>query len=43
MDIGRRIRAIAEGYIPSKSMSEECALVSREAACLLNTSDTDAK
>lgn len=43
MDIGRRIWAIAEGYIPSKSMSEERALVSHEAACLLNTSDTDAE
>ena len=43
MEIGRRIWAIAEGYIPSQSVSDERALVSHEAACLLNTSDVDAE
>ena len=34
--IGKTLWAIAEGYIPSASTSEERALVSHEAACLLN-------
>src|SRR5690349_18082879 len=40
--VGRRIWAIAEGYIPSQSVSDQRALVSHEAACLLNTGDEDA-
>lgn len=39
---GRKRWAIAEGYIPSGSVSQEHALVSHEAACILNASDADA-
>ena len=42
MEIGRRIWAIAEGYIPGASVSEARELVSHETACLLNTCDRDA-
>ena len=42
MDIGRTHWAIAEGYIPSESVSEDNALISHETACLLNTTDNDA-
>lgn len=37
--IGRKVWAIAEGYIPSGSMSQARELVSHEAACILNASD----
>jgi hypothetical protein len=40
--IGRTRWAIPEGYIPPGSTSTERALVSHEAACLLNTGDIDA-
>ena len=40
--IGKTLWAIAEGYIPSVSTSEERALVSHEAACLLNAGERDA-
>ncbi len=40
--IGRRGWAIAEGYIPSASTSTAPALVSHEAACILNAGDRDA-
>ena len=40
--IGRRIWAIAEGYIPSWSNGLEPQLTSHEAACMLNTSDEEA-
>lgn len=40
--IGRRIWAIAEGYIPSRSNGPQPQMTSHETACLLNTSDTDA-
>lgn len=40
--IGRKVWAIAEGYIPSASTSSDPALISHEAACLLNASDVDA-
>lgn len=42
MTIGRTMWAIAEGYIPSRSASEERELVSHETACLLNCGDRDA-
>lgn len=43
MDLGKRIWAIPEGYIPSKSVDpSNPALVSHEAACLLNPSEKDA-
>lgn len=38
-DIGHRLWAIPEGYIPSRSDSSERALLSHETACILNTSD----
>jgi hypothetical protein len=40
--IGRKLWAIAEGYIPSASTSSDPALISHEAACILNASDIDA-
>ncbi len=42
LEIGHRRWAIAEGYIPSGSVSQDHALVSHEAVCLLNASDRDA-
>lgn len=42
MEIGRRVWAIAEGYIPGESTGEGPALTSHETACILNTSDRDA-
>jgi hypothetical protein len=41
-DIGHRRWAIAEGYIPSGSVSQDHALVSHEAVCLLNAGSKDA-
>jgi hypothetical protein len=40
--IGRTRWAIAEGYIPSQSVSSDRALVSHETACILNAGDRDA-
>jgi hypothetical protein len=42
MDIGKKIWAIAEGYIPGKSSSNARELISHETACILNTSDKKA-
>lgn len=42
-EIGHRRWAIAEGYIPSGSVSQEHALVSHEACCLLNAGSDDAE
>jgi len=42
-DIGRKVWAIAEGYIPGKGVSSDRALESHETACLLNPNDRDAK
>jgi hypothetical protein len=41
-EIGKRIWAIAEGYIPSRSHGPDPEMTSHEAACLLNASDRDA-
>jgi hypothetical protein len=41
-EIGHRRWAIAEGYIPSQSVSQEHALVSHEACCMLNAGERDA-
>jgi hypothetical protein len=38
-EIGKKVWAIAEGYIPSRSVSQEREFVSHETACLLNASD----
>lgn len=40
--IGHRTWAIAEGYIPGRSVSDSRDLQSHEAACVLNASDSDA-
>jgi hypothetical protein len=42
-EIGHRRWAIAEGYIPSGSVSQDHALVSHEAVCLLNAGERDAR
>ncbi|WP_137388732.1 sensory rhodopsin transducer [Rhodoligotrophos defluvii] len=42
MPIGRKIWAIAEGYIPASSHGPEPEMTSHETACLLNTGDRDA-
>src|ERR1700733_12442248 len=42
-EIGKKVWAIPEGYIPGKSVSEEPALVSHETACLLNVTHQDAE
>lgn len=39
---GRTNWAIAEGYIPSDSVSQDPALVSHESACILNAGDREA-
>jgi hypothetical protein len=40
--VGRTTWAIPEGYIPGESVSQDHALISHEAACLLNATDKDA-
>lgn len=40
--IGRKVWAIADGYIPSKSNGSEPEMTSHETASILNASDTDA-
>ncbi|HZD88704.1 MAG TPA: sensory rhodopsin transducer [Pseudolabrys sp.] len=42
-DIGHRRWAIAEGYIPSGSLSQDHAFVSHEACCLLNAGSEEAR
>jgi hypothetical protein len=42
MSVGKTVWAIAEGYIPGDSASDDPALVSHETACLLNCSGRDA-
>lgn len=42
-EIGHRRWAIPEGYIPSGSVSQDHALVSHEACCLLNAGREDAE
>lgn len=42
MSIGSTEWAIAEGYIPGDSLSDDPAFVSHETACILNAGDTDA-
>lgn len=41
--LGRRVWAIAEGYIPGASTGPAPAMTSHETACLLNTGDTPAR
>lgn len=40
--VGYKVWAIAEGYIPGESVSSDHALISHEAACILNASDENA-
>lgn len=41
-ELGYRRWAIAEGYIPGQSVSQDKALISHETCCLLNAGDHDA-
>jgi hypothetical protein len=41
-EIGKKVWAIAEGYIPSKSTGSAPEFTSHETACILNASDRDA-
>jgi hypothetical protein len=41
-EVGHRRWAIAEGYIPSGSVSKDPALISHETVCLLNAGDKTA-
>ena len=42
-DVGRKLWAIAEGYIPSGSCSSDRTLSSHETACILNPGDREAR
>ena len=42
-DIGARVWAIADGYIPSSSTGPDPEMLSHETACLLNPSPRDAE
>lgn len=42
MEVGKKIWAIAEGYIPSWSHGSRREFVSHEAACILNANDAEA-
>jgi hypothetical protein len=42
MNIGHKVWAIAEGYIPSYSNGPEPEMTSHETACILNAADKDA-
>jgi hypothetical protein len=42
MSVGKTVWAIAEGYIPGDSTSDDPALVSHETVCLLNCAERDA-
>lgn len=42
-EIGRRIWAIAEGFIPGASSSTDPLFVSHETACILNAGDAPAR
>lgn len=42
MQLGKKIWAIAEGYIPGWSNGPAPDFISHDAACILNTSDEDA-
>jgi hypothetical protein len=40
--VGKKVWAIAEGYIPSQSTSDDRAFVSHATACILNAGDQEA-
>lgn len=41
--VGSRMWAIPEGYIPAEGITGDPALISHEAACILNAGETDAE
>lgn len=41
--VGKRVWAIAEGYIPPSSTGPEPEMLSHETACILNTTELDAQ
>jgi len=41
--IGKKIWAIAEGYIPARSQGPDPEMTSHETICILNTNDQDAQ
>ena len=41
--VGRTVWAIAEGYIPGESFSDDRRFVSHETACILNTAEQPAE
>ncbi len=41
-ELGKKVWAIAEGYIPKSSTGPEPEMLSHETACILNTSDREA-
>lgn len=43
MDIGKKVWATAEGFIPGRSHGPIPEMESHETACILNTGDTDAE
>ncbi|MBF0375198.1 MAG: sensory rhodopsin transducer [Alphaproteobacteria bacterium] len=43
MEVGKRVWAIAEGYIPGGSTGRGPAFASHETACILNAGDRDAQ
>lgn len=43
MTVGKRVWAIAEGYIPGGSNGPAPAMTSHETICVLNTGDEDAR
>ncbi len=42
MEIGKKVWAIAEGFIPSKSNGPDPEMTSHETACILNATDEEA-
>jgi hypothetical protein len=42
MEIGKKVWAIAEGYIPGESTGKHPEFTSHETACILNATDKDA-
>lgn len=42
MEVGKKLWAIAEGYIPGYGMGPAPDFISHEAACILNAGNTDA-
>lgn len=43
MNVGRRVWAIAEGYVPGRGTGPAPEMVSHETICVLNAGETDAR